>query len=167
MQLWRPAYIGIGSNLGDPRSQVLRAMERIGILAGVSLLLRSRLYGSHPLGPADQPDFVNAVAGVLTLIEPHELLGELRAIEREFGRPQERTRWGPRVLDLDLLVYSGVRCADPQLQLPHPGIAERNFVLYPLADIAPSLDVPGIGRVTDLRQRVPAAGIWPIEPPAP
>jgi 2-amino-4-hydroxy-6-hydroxymethyldihydropteridine diphosphokinase len=166
MQVWWPAYIGIGSNLAEPRSQVLRAMDRVGDIARVSLVLRSRLYGSHPLGPADQPDFVNAAAGVLTQLEPRKLLEELRAIERAFGRPDERTKWGPRVLDLDLLVYARARCDDRDLQLPHPGIAERNFVLYPLADIAPDLEVPGLGRVANLRQHVSAEGIWPLDGPA-
>ncbi|MGH8150659.1 MAG: 2-amino-4-hydroxy-6-hydroxymethyldihydropteridine diphosphokinase [Steroidobacteraceae bacterium] len=141
-------------------------MECIGAIAGVSLHLRSRLYGSHPLGPADQPDFVNAAAGVLTQLEPRGLLEELRAVERAFGRPDERTKWGPRVLDLDLLVHARVRCDDRDLKLPHPGIAERNFVLYPLADIAPDLEVPGLGRVAELRQRVSPSGIWPLEGPA-
>lgn len=163
MQVWWPAYIGIGSNLAEPRSQVLRAMDRVGDIGRVSFLLRSRLYGSHPLGPADQPDFVNAAVGVLTQLEPRKLLDELRAIERAFGRPDERTKWGPRVLDLDLLVYARVRCDDPDLKLPHPGIAERNFVLYPLADIAPDLEVPGVGRVANLRQRVSAEGIWLLD----
>lgn len=163
MTVWEPAYIGIGSNLDEPRSQVLRAIEHIGTLRDVRLVLRSRLYGSRPLGDPGQPDFVNAVVGVLVRIEPLALLGELRAIERDFGRPQARERWGPRVIDLDLLVYGRERSADPRLLLPHPGVVDRNFVLYPLADIAPDLDVPGLGRVADLERRVPSEGIWALE----
>lgn len=160
MTVWQPAYIGLGSNLSDPRAQVLRAMEAIASIPGVWLALRSPLYGSRPLGPADQPDFVNAAVGALTQLDPMRLLGELRALERRAGRPAERPRWGPRVLDLDLLVYGRERRTDPELTLPHRGIPERNFVLYPLADIAPDLDVPGLGRVADLKRRVSAESVW-------
>jgi 2-amino-4-hydroxy-6-hydroxymethyldihydropteridine diphosphokinase len=163
MDIWQPAYIGIGSNLSDPRAQVLRALDAIASLPDIQLVLRSQLYGSRPLGPPDQPDFVNAVAGVLTRTEPLELFHELQAIERSFGRPAHRKKWGPRVLDLDLLVYGSIRSDDPKLRLPHPGIVERNFVLYPLAEIAPQLTVPGIGRVIDLKGRVSSEGIWPLE----
>jgi len=162
MEVWQPAYVGIGSNLEEPREQVLRAFERLAAVKGVWLALRSPLYGSRPLGRADQPDFVNAVAGTLTVLEPLALLHALRNLERAFGRPDARERWGPRILDLDLLVYGRERRADPQLTLPHPGLAERNFVLYPLADVAPDLDVPGLGRVADLKRRVAAEGIWHI-----
>ncbi|MGH8259965.1 MAG: 2-amino-4-hydroxy-6-hydroxymethyldihydropteridine diphosphokinase, partial [Steroidobacteraceae bacterium] len=161
--VWQPAYIGLGSNLDDPRAQIQRAMGRIASIPGVWLALRSSLYGSRPLGPADQPDFVNAAAGVLTQRPPLELLRELRALERAAGRPAVRERWGPRVLDLDLLVYGRDRSSDPDLILPHPGIVARNFVLYPLADIAPDLDVPGHGRVADLKRRVAADSIWPLD----
>ncbi len=163
MAVWQPAYVGIGSNLADPRAQVLRAMDRIASLLDVQLVLRSGLYGSHPLGPADQPDFVNAVAGVLTRLQPLTLLRELRAIEQAFGRPAVREKWGPRILDLDLLVYGRIRNNDPELLLPHPGIVERNFVLYPLAEIAPELEVPGVGRVRDLKARISSGGIWPLK----
>ncbi len=161
--VWHPAYIGIGGNLADPRAQVLRAVERVGAIPGVRLVLRSRLYGSRPLGDADQPDFVNAVVGVLATLEPLALLGELQAIERAFGRPDVRQRWGPRIIDLDLLVYGRERSSGPELLLPHPGIVERNFVLYPLADIAPDLDVPGLGRVADLGRRVSSEAVWTLE----
>jgi 2-amino-4-hydroxy-6-hydroxymethyldihydropteridine diphosphokinase len=161
--IWQPAYIGIGSNLADPRAQVLAAMERISTVPDVQLVLRSSLYGSHPLGPAGQPDFVNAAVGVLTRLQPLELLHELRAIEQQFGRPAVRERWGPRILDLDLLVHGRIRSRDSELLLPHPGIVERNFVLYPLAEIAPELEVPGIGRVIDLKTRISSEGIWALQ----
>lgn len=161
-KVWQPAYVGIGSNLADPRSQVVRAFERLASIEGVRLVMRSRLYGSRPLGPPDQPDYINAAAGLLTWLEPQVLLAELRAVERAFGRPLKRVKWGPRVLDLDLLIYAGVRRSGRQLTLPHPGIAERNFVLYPLADFAPELDVPGLGRVADLKARVSPEGLWPL-----
>lgn len=157
--IWRPAYIGIGSNLSDPRVQVLGALDRIAEIDGVRLIRRSRLYGSPPLGPADQPDYVNAVAGILTVLAPRALLAELHALERAAGRPEKRERWGARILDLDLLVYGRERASDSALTLPHPGIVERSFVLYPLAEVAPDLDIPGVGRVADLKQRVPARSI--------
>jgi 2-amino-4-hydroxy-6-hydroxymethyldihydropteridine diphosphokinase len=163
MEIWQPAYIGLGSNLADPRAQVLLGIDRIASIGEVRLVSRSRLYGSHPLGVADQPDFVNAVVGVLTHLEPAALLRELRAVERLSGRPEARQRWGPRILDLDLLVYGRTRSTDPDLLLPHPGIVERNFVLYPLAEIAPDLEVPGVGRVADLKARVSAEAIWPLQ----
>ena len=159
MEIWRPAYIGVGSNLADPRAQVLTACARLAHVPRTRLVLSSRLYRSRPLGPIAQPDFVNAVAGVLTQLESPELLAALRALEAALGRPAQHARWGPRIIDLDLLCYARERRSEPLLTLPHPGIVERNFVLYPLADIAPDLDIPGLGRVTELKGRVTSAGL--------
>lgn len=156
---WKPAYIGIGSNLEDPKAQVLRAGEALKALPATRLVRISPLYRSKPFGPVSQPDFVNAVAGVLTQLEPRALLEALHAIERAFGRPAQRQRWGPRIIDLDLLVYGRERRDEPDLSLPHPGIVERNFVLYPLCDLAPDLDVPGLGRVAGLRGRLTPEGL--------
>jgi len=152
MQRWQPAYIGVGSNLQDPRAQVLAACARL------AQVLTSRLYTSRPFGPVAQPDFVNAVAGVLSQLSAQELLAALRGIEAAMGR-ERRERWGPRVIDLDLLAYGRERSAHADLTLPHPGIVERNFVLYPLAEIAPDLDLPGLGRVAELAGRVTSEGI--------
>jgi 2-amino-4-hydroxy-6-hydroxymethyldihydropteridine diphosphokinase len=163
VEIWQPAYIGIGSNLADPRARVLRGMDEIASISEVRLVLRSGLYGSRPMGPANQPDFVNAVVAVLTKLQPVALLRELRSIERSFGRPESREKWGPRILDLDLLVYGRIRSTDPELVLPHPGIVQRNFVLYPLAEIAPDLGVPGLGRVAELKARVSTEAIWPLQ----
>jgi 2-amino-4-hydroxy-6-hydroxymethyldihydropteridine diphosphokinase len=160
MQLWQPAYIGVGSNLNDSRAQVLQAFAKLADLATTRVVLTSPIYRSRPFGPVEQPDFANAVVGLLTQLEPRELLSGLQAIEAAQGRPKERERWGPRVIDLDLLVYGHWRCADPELTVPHPGIVERNFVLYPLADIAPDLEIPGLGRVTELKGRVTSEGLW-------
>jgi 2-amino-4-hydroxy-6-hydroxymethyldihydropteridine diphosphokinase len=159
MTIWQPAYIGLGSNLNEPRTQVLNALERLAALPRTLLVMRSPLYGSRPMGPADQPNYVNAVAGVLTQLPAHDLFRELKALERASGRT-ESTRWGPRILDLDLLVQARERIDEPDLTVPHPGIVERNFVLYPLSDIAPDLDVPGVGRVIELKRRVSPEGIW-------
>jgi 2-amino-4-hydroxy-6-hydroxymethyldihydropteridine diphosphokinase len=159
MGIWQPAYIGIGSNLEDPRAQVLRALTALRALAATRLVHVSRLYRAKPFGPVPQPDYINAAAAVLTQLDPRALLGELHALERAFGRPVEHERWGPRIIDLDLLVYGRERRDDPDLKLPHPGIVERNFVLYPLADLAPDLDVPGLGRVAELRGRLTSEGL--------
>jgi 2-amino-4-hydroxy-6-hydroxymethyldihydropteridine diphosphokinase len=157
--VWQPAYIGLGSNLQDPGAQVLQAYAALEHLPSTRAVSRSPLYRSTPLGPVSQPDFVNAVAGVLTQLAPRALLEELLTIERAFGRPAERERWGPRIIDLDLLVHGRERLQEPGLTLPHPGIVERNFVLYPLADLAPDLDVPGLGRVAELKGRLAPLGL--------
>jgi 2-amino-4-hydroxy-6-hydroxymethyldihydropteridine diphosphokinase len=159
MVSWRPAYVGLGSNLEEPRRQVQSACELLKQLPLTRLVLTSPLYRSRPLGSIAQPDFVNAVAGVLTQLEAPALLEGLKSIETALGRPAVRERWGPRVIDLDLLCYAREIRSDPQLTLPHPGIVERNFVLYPLADIAPDLDLPGLGRVAELAGRVTTEGI--------
>jgi 2-amino-4-hydroxy-6-hydroxymethyldihydropteridine diphosphokinase len=159
VQIWQPAYVGVGSNLAEPRQQVERALARLGELPRTRCLLRSRLYGSPPFGGMAQPDYVNAVAGLLTQLSAVQLLEALRALEAAAGRPPERTRWGPRILDLDLLCLGRERHQEPSLMLPHPGIVERNFVLYPLADIAPDLELPGLGRVTELKERVASTGL--------
>src|SRR5215470_2721923 len=162
MPVWQPAYVGVGSNLADPRQQVQRALAALTGIANTRAILASRLYRSRPFGPVAQPDFVNAVAGLLTQLSAPELLRELQAIELAFGRPAEHQRWGPRIIDLDLLAYARERRGDPQLVLPHPGIVERNFVLYPLADLAPELELPGLGRVTELKARVTPEGLTPL-----
>ena len=165
MDFWHPAYIGVGSNLDDPRAQVLRAFAGLAKLPSTRVILRSPIYVSRPFGPVKQPDYANAVAGILTQLDPRALLDGLHDLEASQGRPEQRERWGPRVIDLDVLVYGRERRDDPQLTLPHPGIVERNFVLYPLADIAPDLDIPGLGRVAELKGRVTSEGLWrPADP---
>jgi 2-amino-4-hydroxy-6-hydroxymethyldihydropteridine diphosphokinase len=155
---WMPAYIGIGSNMDDPQRQVRGAFQALALLPDSLLIARSRLYLTRPFGPVQQGDFVNAVAGLLTQLLPERLLAELRALETAQGRKRAE-RWGPRTLDLDLLVYGDHTLKSDSLEVPHPGIAERGFVLAPLADIAPTLFVPGVGRVAELLQRLPDAGI--------
>jgi 2-amino-4-hydroxy-6-hydroxymethyldihydropteridine diphosphokinase len=159
MDLWHPAYIGVGSNLDDPPAQILRAFGKLAELPATRVMLTSPIYRARPFGPVDQPEFANAAAGLLTQLQPRELLAGLHAIEAALGRPSERQRWGPRIIDLDVLVYGRERLQDPMLTIPHPGIVERNFVLYPLADIAPDLDIPGLGRVTELKGRVTSEGL--------
>jgi 2-amino-4-hydroxy-6-hydroxymethyldihydropteridine diphosphokinase len=122
MDRWQPAYIGVGSNLEDPRAQVLAAITRLTQLPRTRLVLASKLYRSRPFGPVAQPDFVNAVAGILTQLDPKALLGGLHAIESAMGRPLRHEHWGPRIIDLDLLALGSERCKEPELTLPHPGI---------------------------------------------
>lgn len=156
---WLPAYVGVGSNLSDPAAQVRRALEALAGLRSTRLVLCSPLYHTVPFGEVMQPAFVNAAAGLLTQLSPEELLESLRLLERELGREPPRERWGPRVIDLDLLVVGAERRDTDALRLPHPGIADRDFVLHPLADIAPELEVPGAGRVWRLRDRVADRGM--------
>jgi 2-amino-4-hydroxy-6-hydroxymethyldihydropteridine diphosphokinase len=156
---WLPAYIGVGSNLSDPGMQVRRALAALGELPDSRLIAASPLYRSKPFGTVVQPAYVNAVVGLLSRRTPEELLADLRALERTLGREPPRERWGPRVIDLDLLAMGRETRATDSLTLPHPGLAERDFVLYPLADIAPYLDVPGLGRAGRLRERVANRGI--------
>ncbi len=160
--LWRPAYVAIGSNLNHPRERVLEAFERLAALPATRLVLRSRLYSSRPMGPQDQPDYVNAAAGLLTRATARELLDDLLTTERAMGRDRQ-ARWGPRLIDLDLVWVPGPVIEEPGLILPHPGVSTRNFVLYPLADIAPTLAIPGHGAVADLLQSAGDDGISILE----
>jgi 2-amino-4-hydroxy-6-hydroxymethyldihydropteridine diphosphokinase len=159
---WRPAYVAIGSNLNHPRERVLEALERLSGLAATRVVTRSRLYRARPMGPQDQPYFVNAAVGLLTQTTARALLDGLLGIERAMGRNRVQ-RWGPRVVDLDLVWMLGAVSEEPDLTLPHPGVSTRNFVLYPLADIAPTLAIPGHGTVSDLLQRVGDDGISVLE----
>lgn len=147
---WHSAYIGLGSNLDSPARQIDVAFELLAGLPETRLVGRSAMYRSAPFGGVEQPDFVNAVASVETRLQPARLLEELQAIERARGRERGEVRWGPRTLDLDLLVYSDHVIDEPGLSVPHPGIAERNFVLLPLRELAPDLEIPGLGRVSSI-----------------
>jgi 2-amino-4-hydroxy-6-hydroxymethyldihydropteridine diphosphokinase len=158
MSEWVPAYIGVGSNLGDSAMRVRAAFESLGAIGNTRLLARSRLYRTRPFGPVQQGDFINAAAGLLTQLSALQMFEAIRAIETAAGRVRSE-RWGPRTLDLDLLVFGDQRVATAELAVPHPGIAERGFVLAPLADIAPTLQVPGLGRVEELLRRLPDDGI--------
>jgi len=150
---WLPAYIGVGSNLNSPQVQVESGIAAIAELPKTRMILRSSLYSSKPLGPADQPDFINAVVATLTQLDPPKLLEYLQDIECRHGR-ERNEKWGPRTLDLDLLAVAGKVFNESHLTLPHPGIAERNFVLLPWQDVAPYFVVPKLGTVKDLAEKV-------------
>jgi 2-amino-4-hydroxy-6-hydroxymethyldihydropteridine diphosphokinase len=161
--LWHPAYVGLGSNLDGPAGQVRKALAALAEIPATRLVRHSSLYRSRPMGPVAQPDFVNAAAGLLTQLEVEEFFAQLRSLERRLGRAAPRERWGPRSIDLDLLLFGQLRLDQPQLQLPHPGIVKRNFVLYPLAEVAPELPVPGCGRVAELAARINPEGLWRLD----
>ncbi len=145
------AYIGLGSNLADPCAQVRHAMDELAVLANCTLCFRSSLYATAPLGPVAQPPFVNAVVSLATALTPLALLGALQGLERDHGRVRDGTRWGPRTLDLDLLVFGELQLQLPGLVVPHPELDHRAFVLVPLAEIAPArLLIPGHGHLQDL-----------------
>jgi 2-amino-4-hydroxy-6-hydroxymethyldihydropteridine diphosphokinase len=143
-------FVGLGSNLDDPVEQVRSALIELQPLAQDEHVLSSPLYRSRPMGPADQPDYINAVAGFTTTLTALGLLARLQEIELSHGRSREGERWGPRTLDLDMLLYGRHIIDDPELTIPHPGLHLRAFVLQPLYDIAPTLAIPGKGRLEEL-----------------
>ena len=156
------AYIGLGSNLADPRTQVERALRALARLPETRLARQSRLYRSAPWGHADQPEFVNAVAELQTELSPRALLDALLAIERQAGRERDATRWGPRVLDLDILACGDQVIDEPGLHVPHSHLHERAFVLLPLAELAPDMIVPGRGQVSALLTQIDATTCQPL-----
>ncbi|GGW83046.1 2-amino-4-hydroxy-6-hydroxymethyldihydropteridine diphosphokinase [Alteromonas halophila] len=132
-------YIGLGSNLDAPQAQIARALEALDQLDDTRVLSRSSLYASKPMGPQDQPDFVNAVCLLETGYQPEAFLGELQKIENTQGRKRKSERWGARTLDLDILLFGSQTIDTPTLTVPHYGMSEREFVLVPLFEIAPSM----------------------------
>jgi len=141
-------FIGLGSNLVSPERQVLTAVDEIAATPGVTLAACSSLYRTAPVGHLDQPHFTNAVAEVKTALAPKELLGELLAIERAHGRVREFPN-APRTLDLDILLYGRLRFATEELEVPHPRAHLRAFVLLPLLELAPEVEIPGLGPARD------------------
>jgi len=145
------AFVGIGSNLGDPERQIAAALERLAAEEGVELLAVSTLRKTEPVGYRDQPDFLNGAVELETVLSARELLERLLAIESRLGRVRgEGERFGPRTIDLDLLLYGDETIDEPALTVPHPRLAERRFALEPLAELDPTLEVPGLGPVQSL-----------------
>lgn len=153
------AYIGLGSNLAKPVVQINLARIAIASIAGIHEMAFSSLYHSLPMGPQNQPDYVNAVMGIETDLLPMDLLRCLQNVENEQGRVRNGERWGARTLDLDILIYGDQQIDLPDLTVPHQGLAERSFVLYPLFEIAPHLIVPGKGPIADLLAKCPLSGL--------
>jgi 2-amino-4-hydroxy-6-hydroxymethyldihydropteridine diphosphokinase len=155
-------FIGLGSNLADPVSQITAAQKDLQTLPMTQWVANSSLYKSPPMGPQDQPDYINAVVELDTLLSPHDLLDCLQQIEQQHGRVRSR-HWGERTLDLDLLLYGDEIIADERLQVPHPGIAQRAFVIYPLAEIDPDIVIPAKGAISELLLSCPRDGLERIE----
>lgn len=151
-------YVGLGSNLENPRQQLESALRELAQLPDTRLVKHSSLYASDPLGPPDQPPYINAVACLETTIEPLPMLDALQALEQQHRRVR-RQHWGPRTLDLDILLYGERRIDLPRLQVPHPHIAQRSFVLVPLQEIAPRLSIPGLGALEPLIACCDALGL--------
>jgi len=147
-------YVGLGSNLAEPQAQLRSALAAMEEIPHTRLLRCSSFYRSEPVGPGEQPDYINAVAALETALAPLELLDRLQSIESAQGR-ERKIRWGARTLDLDILVFGRQRIDDPRLQVPHPRMAERNFVLQPLAELEPDLQLPTGESIRALLQRCP------------
>ena len=152
------AYIGLGSNLDSPRQQIVTAFSALDALSATALTRRSSLYRSKPVGPPDQADFINAVAELRTGLLPLALLDGLQAIEDRHGRARGR-RWGPRTLDLDLLLYGAATINHERLTVPHPEMLKRAFVLAPLAEIWADCRLPGGGALNDQLAALDRAGL--------
>ena len=149
------AYVALGSNLGDREQTLHDALDALAAEPGIAVVGVSLLRDTEPVGLADQPRFLNGAAALETDLDARELLDTLLAVEQRFGRRRDDVpAQGPRTLDLDLLLYGGARLDEPGLRLPHPRLHERRFVLEPLADLDPELEVPGRGRVSELLTRL-------------
>lgn len=157
-------YLGLGSNLAEPRQQLEAALQALAEVADSRLVAVSSFYASDPLGPPDQPRYVNAVAALDTRLAPLALLDATQAIELQQGRVRKDERWGPRTLDIDILLFGARLIDEPRLQVPHYHLQARAFVLYPLADLAPELQLPDGRRLPDLLAACPFAGLERLAP---
>jgi len=157
-------YVALGSNLGDRQNHLMRACEDISLLQYTSNLACSSVYETNPMGPENQPDYLNAVCRFGYAGSAFQLLKELQRIEREHGRVKNTQRWTARPLDLDILLFGEECIDDPNLQIPHIGISERSFVLWPLIELEPDLQIPRLGSAKDLRNHCQQFGIKVYEP---
>lgn len=155
-------YIGLGANLTEPVAQLKRAVAALALLPASQLRQVSQFYSSKPMGPQDQPDYVNAVAAIDTELTPEQLLAALQNIEQQQGRARKAERWGPRTLDLDILLYGKLTLNTDTLTIPHYGMHLREFVLYPLAELAPELALPDGTTLNTLLAQVPLNGLQPL-----
>lgn len=159
------AFIGLGSNQADPSAQLAGAVARLAALPKTELVAQSPFYSSKPVGPQDQPDFVNGAAWLRTELSALELLDQLQAIEKAHGRERVQ-HWGPRTLDLDLLLYGNEAISSERLTVPHAELANRDFVLQPLLDLEPELTLPDGHTVAQLRQQCPDNNLRKLNPVA-
>jgi len=148
------AYVGLGANLGPKEVTILRAVDLLGAESGIEVLELSQLRETEPVGVVDQPTFLNGAVALETSLSPWELLDVMLRIEQGLGRVRDDERWGPRTIDLDLLVYGDEVMDEPGLRIPHPRLHERRFALEPLLDLEPELDIPGLGKVRGLLEAI-------------
>ncbi len=153
------AWLGLGSNLQQPAAQLRRALNRLGETEGIEILATSSFYRTPPWGDEQQDDFINAVVQIETSLDPVPLLRVLQSIENEMGRQPSGRRWGPRLIDIDLLLYGGQQYRSAELELPHPRMHERAFVLMPLCELDARLEIPVRGTVEKLLQQLDCSGI--------
>jgi 2-amino-4-hydroxy-6-hydroxymethyldihydropteridine diphosphokinase len=160
---WTPCYVALGSNLDQPIEQIRRAIHELMQITATRVVAKSSLYQSVPMGPQDQPSFINAVVALLTQLNALQLLEKLQAVEQRMGRQAPTMHWGPRMIDLDMLIHGDTHCDLPALKLPHPGLLLRNFVMAPLAEIAPHLWVSKTQTAAQVAQQLGIAGLQRIE----
>ena len=156
-------FVGLGSNLEQPEKQIADALVSLNGMANVLVRKCSSLYLSKPVGPQGQPDYINAVAVLETTLVPLDLLDQLQAIETQHGRIRGNVRWGPRTLDLDLLLYGDKKIKNERLTVPHPEMQNRDFVLIPLSEIASDLVIPVLGPLSELINMMPSSGLVRLE----
>ncbi|MEN6357238.1 MAG: 2-amino-4-hydroxy-6-hydroxymethyldihydropteridine diphosphokinase [Armatimonadota bacterium] len=159
----KSAYLGLGANLEDNIANVHKAIAMVDAHEGCTVSAVSSIYITKPVGVIDQPDFANAVIRVETTLDPYELLDICNKIEDEMGR-KRTIRWGPRVIDMDILLYEGVNIDEERLSIPHPRMMERAFVLVPLAEVAPDMELPGSISAREAANNIDRAGIIEIIP---
>ncbi|WP_340679213.1 2-amino-4-hydroxy-6-hydroxymethyldihydropteridine diphosphokinase [Paraglaciecola sp.] len=157
-------YLGLGSNLAEPTRQISAALGALNKLAETTIVCCSSLYASQPMGPQDQPDYVNAVVLLQTQLAPLTLLKSIQKIELEHGRVRKEQRWGPRTLDIDILLYGEQQIDSSDLVVPHYGLKKREFVLYPLFEISPQLSLPDGELLTELIQQCSLNGLKVLSP---
>ena len=148
------SYVGLGANLGPREVTLLRAVDLLAVAPGIEVLAVSQLHETEPVGNTDQPEFLNGAVAIETSLSPRELLDTLLRVEQELGRVHDGERWGPRTIDLDLLVYGDEIVDEPGLRVPHPRLRERRFALEPLVDLEPELEIPGVGKAAELLKQL-------------
>ncbi len=158
-QLAVKVYVALGSNLGQREEHIRSALDDMAALPEVSSLQGSSLYETEPMGPQDQPDYINAACGFDYCGSARLLMEQLQGIEKQHGRQEGGQRWGARPLDLDILLFGDQRIEEPDLTIPHIGLAERSFVLWPLMELNPALMVPRMGSIQDLQRQCQQFGI--------